>query len=175
MFQILSGAPGAGKTVLIRGLELAGMRVVEEAATDVIAWWQACGCEEPWRQPGFVDAILDLQLQRQSSLTFPFGAVFLDRSPVCTLALSRFLGLTPPVRLLEETSVERLRTLYRPEVLFVCSLGFITPTSARRISIEEARRFEVLHRQTYEALGFRLVDIPPAPAADRVARVLTEP
>ena len=171
-FHILTGAPGAGKTVLLRGLELAGFGVVEEAATDVIEWRQANGCMEPWKDPDLVDAILDLQIRRQTAGASPGSAVFLDRSPVCTLALSRFLGLSPTKRLIQETAPDRLRAVYRPEVFFVLGLGFITPTPARRISLEEAGRFEALHRQTYESLGFVLVDISAAPAADRVAQVL---
>jgi len=128
-FQILTGAPGAGKTVVLRGLELAGYGVVEEAATDVIAWRQANGCMEPWKQPDFVDAILDLQIRRQTAADCQGRSVYLDRSPVCTLALCRFLGLTPTERLNQETAPDRLRAFYRPQVLFVQGLGFITPTS----------------------------------------------
>ena len=40
---ILTGAPGAGKTVILRGLEAKGIDVVEEAATDVIALDQGRG------------------------------------------------------------------------------------------------------------------------------------
>jgi predicted ATPase len=40
---ILTGAPGSGKTAIIRQLELDGFAVVEEAATDVIALEQARG------------------------------------------------------------------------------------------------------------------------------------
>ena len=45
---ILTGAPGAGKTAILRLLELEGFGVVEEAATDVIALWQAQGIAQPW-------------------------------------------------------------------------------------------------------------------------------
>jgi predicted ATPase len=38
---IVTGTPGAGKTAIIRQLELEGFSVVEEAATDVIAAAQA--------------------------------------------------------------------------------------------------------------------------------------
>jgi predicted ATPase len=91
------------------------------------------------------------------------------------LALCRFLGLTPTERLNQETAPDRLRAFYRPQVLFVQGLGFITPTSARKVSLEEAARFESIHRQTYEDLGFGLLEIPPAPAADRVKQVLGQP
>lgn len=50
---ILTGTPGAGKTVLLRQLEQDGFGVVEEAATDVIALQQAQGIAEPWTDPGF--------------------------------------------------------------------------------------------------------------------------
>jgi predicted ATPase len=44
---ILTGAPGAGKTAVLRLLEVSGYRVVEEAATDVIALGHALGRAEP--------------------------------------------------------------------------------------------------------------------------------
>ena len=53
---ILPGAPGAGKTVLIRQLEWEGQHVVEEAATDVIALQQAQGIAEPWQDLQFIAA-----------------------------------------------------------------------------------------------------------------------
>ena len=40
---VITGAPGAGKTAIIRQLELDGFSVVEEAATDVIAASHARG------------------------------------------------------------------------------------------------------------------------------------
>jgi predicted ATPase len=90
---ILTGAPGAGKTAVLRLLETAGYPVVEEAATDVIALGNALGRAEPWHDHDFIDKVIILQRQRQDSLRAAGGpAVFFDRSPVCTLALSRFLG-----------------------------------------------------------------------------------
>jgi predicted ATPase len=48
---IVTGAPGAGKTAIIRQLELDEFGVVEEAATDVIAAAQAQGTLEPCCSP----------------------------------------------------------------------------------------------------------------------------
>ena len=62
---ILTGAPGAGKTAILRRLELDGFSVVEEAATDVIVLSQAQGVAEPWTHRSFIDAVVDLQRQRQ--------------------------------------------------------------------------------------------------------------
>lgn len=54
---IITGAPGAGKTAIIRQLQLDGFSVVEEAATDVIAAAHAQVTSEPWRHPSLIDAI----------------------------------------------------------------------------------------------------------------------
>ena len=55
---VLTGAPGAGKTAILRLLERAGHQVVAEAATDVIALEQALGRPEPWMRPGFTERSL---------------------------------------------------------------------------------------------------------------------
>jgi predicted ATPase len=87
---VLTGAPGAGKTAVLRLLETDGYPVIEEAATDVIAVGHALGRAEPWQDHEFIDKVITLQRQRQDSFLAPEGAtVFFDRSPVCTLALSR--------------------------------------------------------------------------------------
>jgi len=62
---ILTGAPGSGKTAIIRQLELDGFSVVEEAATDIIALEQARGVAEPWTHASFIGSITELQRRRQ--------------------------------------------------------------------------------------------------------------
>lgn len=59
---VLTGTPGAGKTAVLRLLEVNGHAVVEEAATDVIALDNALGREEPWRDDTFIDKVVALQL-----------------------------------------------------------------------------------------------------------------
>ncbi len=167
---ILTGAPGAGKTVLLRALERAGHVVVDEAATDVIALAQAEGVAEPWTDPGFVDAIVKLQKQREARAVGDI--VFFDRSPVCALALARFLGhpVSPWLRAeLDRIAAERV---YQRRVLLVRSLGFITPTAARRISLDEALAFGRAHEEAYQELGYDLVAVEPGSVSERLATVL---
>jgi predicted ATPase len=168
---ILTGPPGSGKTALLRLLEVAGHAVVEEAATDVIALRQALGEPEPWLRPGFADQITALQRQRE--LTGPPGDAisFFDRSPVCTLALARFLGEPVPPLLAAELDRVTGGAVYARTVFFVRNQGFVTPTAARRISLAESLEFEQLHEQAYRERGFDLVDVPAAPLADRAALV----
>jgi predicted ATPase len=163
---ILTGTPGAGKTAILRQLELDGHPVVEEAATDVIALQQAVG--GPWHGAAFVDRIVALQRQRQRAAR---EGAFFDRSPVCTLALSRLFGLDPSAVLLAE--IERLRAEqhYHRAVFFVRNQGFVEPTAARRITFEESLRFEEIHEAAYRDLGFELVEVAPGPLPARVAAV----
>jgi predicted ATPase len=165
---ILTGAPGSGKTAILRQLEADGHRVVEEAATDVIALRHALGHPEPWRDDDFIDQIVALQRQRQAAMVA--ATVFFDRSPVCTLALCRHLGRSPTPLLGEE--VARARHVYERTVLFIRNQGFVEPTAARRITFPDALAFERIHERTYRELGFTLVDVPAGPLPERVAAVL---
>ncbi len=166
---ILTGAPGAGKTAVVRQLEIDGFAVVEEAATDVIALEQARGVAEPWTDPGFIDRIVALQRQRRLAAV---GEVqFHDRSAFCTEALATFLGHPLSDRL--RTEIEELKRsgFHERPVFFVRLMGFIETTAARRIGLEEARRFEDVHRRTYRAHGFELVPVEPGSVVDRVAAI----
>jgi predicted ATPase len=169
---VLTGAPGAGKTAILRQLELHGYRVVEEAATDVIALEQALGRPEPWASPGFIDKIIHLQRSREAAAAGPAeDIVFFDRSPVCTLALTRWLGRPQSAQLTAE--VERMLRAgrYASTVFFVRNFGSVEATAARRISLADSLAFEEVHERTYAQLGFRLVDVAPGPVAARVAVV----
>jgi predicted ATPase len=154
---VLTGAPGAGKTTLADELRRRGHAVVREAATDVVA----AGRDGD----GFLDAVLAVQLARERAATAPVQV--LDRSPVCTLALARYLGLPPPAALLTAAAARR----YQRTAFLVQPLGFMTPTAVRRISYADALRFAAIHEQVYREYGYTLVEVPAAPVAERVALV----
>jgi predicted ATPase len=169
---ILTGAPGSGKTAIIRQLELEGFSVVEEAATDVIALWQARGVPEPWKHPSFIDAIATLQRRRQMRASRETGEVqFHDRSAICTAALAAYLGYPFSDTLARELQRIETETIYQKPVFFIQHLGFITPTAVRRISLEEAMRFERVHEETYRNFGFACVPIAPGNLLDRVEAI----
>jgi predicted ATPase len=145
---VLTGAPGAGKTVIIRQLEVEGFSVVEEAATDMIALKQAQGLDEPWSSHSFIDEIAHLQRARLLQSSYCPGEVQShDRSIFCTAALSDYLGRPRPLVLSQELERVVAKCCFQPEVFFIRSLGFVTPTAARRISLEEAVRFERVHEE----------------------------
>jgi predicted ATPase len=149
---ILTGTPGTGKTSILHELKSQGYCVVEEAATD---------------------AIVRLQKQRQLEAALaPSDLQWYDRSPVCTLALSRYLGYPPSAALREELArIERER-IYQRQVFFIEHLGFCQPSEARKITFEESLVFERIHEATYLSLGYDLIKIAPAALAQRVHLIL---
>jgi len=169
---IISGAPGAGKTAIIRQLELDGFSVVEEAATDVIAAAQARGTAEPWVDASFIDVVADLQKHRQIRASYqPDDVQFHDRSVVCTAALAAYLGY--PLSASLKSELERIKkgAVYERRVFFVRNLGFITPTKARRISFEETLRFESVHEEIYRSFAFELFSVEPGDLLERVSTI----
>jgi uncharacterized membrane protein YhhN len=68
---ILTGAPGAGKTSILRALAAGGYAVVAEAATDVMSARLALGEDEPWAGPMFIERIAALQRQRRNAPVRP--------------------------------------------------------------------------------------------------------
>jgi len=169
---ILTGAPGSGKTVILRQLELEGFAVVEEAATDVIALAQANGNPEPHTDPAFLDAITSLQKRRcLRAARLPDKIQFHDRSVICTAALATYLGFVMPASLIEEIQRIRDENMFENRVFFLQNLGFIARTEARRITFEETLRFERVHEQTYRNFGFEIIYVKPGSVADRVATI----
>lgn len=169
---IVTGAPGAGKTAIIRQLEHEGFSVVEEAATDLIALEQAQGIAEPWTHPSFIDAVANLQKQRQLRASCNGDEVqFHDRSVFCTAALARYLGYPLSATFSQELKRIQAEAVFQRRVFFVRNLGFITPTEARRISFEESLRFERVHQETYWDYEFEILPVEPGTVAERVALI----
>ena len=90
---------------------------------------------------------------------------------ICTAALAVYLGYPFSGALLHELKRVETAAIYQKRVFFIQGLGFITPTGARRISLEEARDFERLHEKTYRDLGFELVFVSPGHLSDRASAI----
>ena len=166
---IITGAPGAGKTAIIRQLELDGFSVVEEAATDGISVLLAQGAVQPWTHPSFIDVIANLQKDRQIRASYqPEEVQFHDRCAVCTAALAVYLGRPFSPFLACELERVKKESIYQNRVFFIRNLGFVTPTEARRITFEETLRFEKIHEELYLDFGFELISVEPRSLMERV-------
>ncbi len=170
---ILTGAPGSGKTVLIRYLESNGYNVIDEAATDIIHLAQANGNAAPWTQPDFIEKVVQLQIQRRQNASGKTSRYrFFDRSPLCTLALARYLGFAPPQILLDAIDSEKKDTYYESNVFFIGNLGYTVKTDVRTLTFEEALRFEKIHEETYLEHGARLIKIPGQAVEERAKMII---
>ena len=141
---------------MLHELKRQGYVVVEEAATDVIAREQGLGNAEPWLQADFIESIVRVQKQRQlEASTLPDELQWYDRSPICTLALSRYLGYPACAALLEELERIEREGIYQRRVFFI-----------------EHLVFEQIHEETYTSLGYDLLKIAPEALSERVHRIM---
>ncbi|BCZ97718.1 AAA family ATPase [Legionella pneumophila serogroup 1] len=169
---IVTGAPGSGKTSIILALEIQGKTVIHEAATDIIAHKAMLGDMAPWEKTDFIDDIIRLQQQRQRSCCNHNDVVFYDRSPLCTYALAQYLKFQPSLLLLDEIERIQRNSIYEKQVFFIKQLGCITNTDARKISYEDATRFEQIHLDVYRQFGYECIIIPAATLSVRVEKIL---
>lgn len=167
---IVTGAPGSGKTAVLTELRKRGWAIVDESATDVISREQVRGVPEPWTRDDFVSKIASLQRQRQERATASdVGVQFYDRSPLCTLALARYMNLPVTRTLTDEIDHAIAERIYDRAVFFVRPLGFLEPSHARQISYAESLAFQAIHEEVYREYGFEFVDVPAAEIAERAA------
>jgi predicted ATPase len=99
------------------------------------------------------------------------GIQFYDRSPVCTYALSRWLGVPISTTLADEMERIRVEEIYQPQVFFIENLGFCEPTQARRISFEDSIKFEKVHEETYREFRYECIRVAPRELAGRVKQI----
>ena len=95
-----------------------------------------------------------------------------DRSPLCTLALSRYAGHAPSAVLLAEIERVSDAATYQAAVLIVRAHGPLQRTAVRRITPQENERFERIHEEVYLEHGYRLIEVPAGTVAQRVRQVL---
>jgi predicted ATPase len=170
---VLTGAPGAGKTSILRLLQQRGYCVVGEAATDVISSEQKRGRAEPWRADGFIDKIVELQRRRQQEPAPADARVqIFDRSPLCTLALARYLRHPVTTMLAHEIARIMRGQVYERVVFLIRPIGFIEPSAARRIRYADSLAFERLHEVLYRDHGFEIINVAAADVTGRAAAII---
>ena len=170
---ILTGTTGAGKTTIVRRLAELQQRVVPESFMDVFWRLRNAGVADPLAEESFIDEVVASQLERITSICpETTGPIFCDRSPLCTLALSNFMGRRPSPDLRQAVDRSIQEATYSDVVFFVANLGFSPGNEVARLSFSDLVRFEDVHRQVYTDHGFSCVDIPPLTVDQRVEQIL---
>lgn len=167
---IFTGTPGSGKTSVLEGLHNRRYDIITEAATDVIAIEQGNRIPTPWDHSSFIDKITLMQHNRQVNASGDLQ--FYDRSPFCTYALAIYLGY--PISYALSAEIDRClkENVYDNRVFFFENLGFIENTDARKISYEEALKFEKIHTDVYKKFGFEIISVPIASVEERADLIL---
>lgn len=171
---ILTGAPGAGKTTLIEQLKERGYPVVRESFMHVYKEFGQSHEGLPFDHDDFLDAVVIDQLRQADSADSDTTGkpVFFDRSPLCTKALSDFMGRTPGPVLQDAITYTVRHTHRRSQVFLIKHLDFCEQTDIRKISMEDVIRFEHLHRKVYESYGYYCIAVPNMGVADRINFIL---
>lgn len=94
-----------------------------------------------------------------------------DRSPICTHALSTYLGRPAPETLSAEIDRITGERVYEQQVFFIRNIGFCQPNAARRISSQELLAFERIHERSYRKFGYELVDVPAGEVINRATMI----
>lgn len=166
---IISGGPGAGKTVLLEALAAAGHACQAEVSRQIIReQHEAGGKLMPWHDlPGFaVECERRMLAQLEKTTAAPL--VFFDRGIPDIIAYLRHAGHVPAPRLFALTRA------YTPLVLLAPPWEEIYRKDAERPQ-SYARSVE-LHAElvrTYRECGFDAVELPRASVRERVAFVET--
>ena len=167
---IVTGAPGAGKTTLLAAAARAGMTIGQEAARAVIQSQAAIdGPAVQWRQPAmFAELMLDRDIQSWQALGAGGGVALCDRGIPDLVAYGRMLKLPDTDHFARAAMLYR----YNATVFFAPPWREIYADDAERIEgWEHAQRIYEPMRDVYAELGYRIVELPKADVAERLAFV----
>jgi len=171
---IITGAPGVGKTTIIKYLEGQGEAVVHEAARDLINGELNKGIPKPWPQAEFFEKITTLQKTRQlEASATKVQRLFFDRSPIDTMTIYSVLVAEPTAELKHAVQHILDEEFYQKTVFLIENLGFCEQDAVRCETQEEALKIQERLKENYTQLGFDVVSIPAGSVEDRVARIFS--
>ena len=170
---VITGGPGSGKTSLIEALANLGYGVEPEAGRAIIRRQQAVdGPALPWRDRAlFAQRMFEHDIEAHDRSRSADGGVFHDRGLPDVIGYLTLCGLQVP-----DHMSEAARTLrYHPTVFIAPPWPEIFGQDAeRRQDFDEAKRTYEAMAMVYPRYGYRLVEMPKATVAERVAFVLDQ-
>lgn len=166
---IVTGGPGAGKTTLLNAAAEAGIRVGVEAARAIIQAQTAI--DGPAHHFGnralFAELMLDRDVQTFLALAAG-GPALCDRGIPELVCYCRDWGVN------DNAHFRGAAELYRYNaVVFLAPpwREIYVDDAERREGWDHAQRVYASLRDVYAELGYRIVELPKAPVADRLAFV----
>lgn len=173
-FFVITGGPGAGKTSIIERLAARGFPTVAESGRTILRQQEAIGgTSVHWTN---AEAYRDLMLQRgmddyERMLVETDGPAFFDRGITELVGYCTLIGVTVPDYVRRAAEIYR----YNPVV-------FVTPPwpeiyandVLRKQDVREALRTWEFAVETYTSFGYRIVEVPKLPIAERAAFVVQQ-
>ena len=170
-FHILTGAPGSGKSTVMALLKERGFACVDEPARQILAEQRRFGgAGVPDKDPRlFTELLLSRHLADYGRMQGGDTPVFFDRGVADVVGYGKWYGLEV-AHIMEAARCYR----YAPNVFLMPDWPEIyTPDDERTMTYDEARRFGDGIRDTYQALGYTLVELPRCGVEERVLLILS--
>ncbi|WP_207421244.1 AAA family ATPase [Desertivirga brevis] len=167
---IITGGPGAGKTSLLTELQELGYSVSEEASRQLIIEEVNKGSNcLPWID---LSAFAEKALERMRELYFaaPDNTVtFFDRGIPDIIAYLKAASIDPDAKYYQAL----FKCQYQSKVFILAPWESIYVNDSERWqTFEEAGRLYESIKETYEELGFELIELPRASTKERAEFVV---
>ena len=166
-FYVISGSPGAGKTTLLAALRRAGFTGVEEASRQLIREQVVLDNGiVPWQDlAGFAELALARMVAQHRQATRRGGLVFFDRGIPDILAYLAVANLPLPP---SYRAVAAAHPYQSPVFLAPPWPEIYVNDAERWQTFAEAEALFFSLRNTYQSLGYQVLELPRAPVAARV-------
>lgn len=160
---ILTGGPCTGKSTMLQVLGNEGYQIIPEAARLIIEDEQLKKSKcLPWiDREKFQKAVLKKQLDLEKRLKDSPEA-FLDRGIPDGLAYYKLDEIIPPIELINLAKNNRYIGIFLMQRLhhYQCDL-------IRKENYETAQKIQKYIKETYEELGYEVIEIPPLTIEER--------
>jgi len=170
-FYIITGGPGVGKTTLLEELNQRGYEYVPEIARDIIARQMVtAGDALPWmNKRKYADMMLSHSVDDFLRMSDRETLLFFDRGIPDTFGYKVLIKQEINPELLHAVNTYR----YNPTVFILPPWREIYETdSERKQDYNEAVETYDVMKKVYSQLGYKLIDVPPAPVGERANFVL---
>lgn len=160
---IITGGPGSGKSTLLNKLSEQGHQCFEEISRIVIQEQHKMGGDKvPWHNLSEFAEICFERMSLQLYECEPEGKCFFDRGLPDIIAYLRRGGLAVPPEYFQKSHQYNKTVFLAPPWKEI----FINDAE-RPESFEDAKEISIFLRNTYEELGFRVVELPKYPVNER--------
>jgi predicted ATPase len=171
-FYVVTGGPGSGKTSLLEALRSRGYTCSTEAGRGIIQdQVSIAGQALPWADRSlFAELMLSWEMRNYRIAQATTGPVFFDRGVPDVLGYLRLIGVPAPDHF--QNAAQKFR--YNSTVFIAPPWSEIFgQDQERKQNFNEAIRTYDSLAATYEALNYKLVEIPRVPVEPRASFILS--